>query len=288
MQKILFIGASGMLGKPVALELIRAGFDLTLYGRDTEKLNKLFPNIPTCKGDVYDTDSLKEAMKEQEIVYASLSISQSSKRTDPQTEREGIKNIVYAAKETGIKRLGFLSSLIKNYRGMNGFNWWAFDIKQAAVDAIKYSGIPYTIFYPSTFMETFDQQMLQGNRLMMIGSSQAPMWFIAAKDFGIQAAWAFKKAGNDNQDYIIQGLESYTFEEAAKIFVSNCKKKISIVKSPMMPVKLLGMMNNKLNYAARICEALNKYPEKFESELSWNDLGKPTTKLEEYAASLKF
>jgi short-subunit dehydrogenase len=34
MQKILFIGASGMLGKPVALELLRAGFKLTLLARD--------------------------------------------------------------------------------------------------------------------------------------------------------------------------------------------------------------------------------------------------------------
>ena len=45
MQKILFIGASGMLGKPVAQELIRAGFNLTLLGRDREKLNKLFAPI---------------------------------------------------------------------------------------------------------------------------------------------------------------------------------------------------------------------------------------------------
>ena len=46
MQKILFIGASGMLGKPVALELLRAGFPVTLLARDVEKMQKLFPN--TC------------------------------------------------------------------------------------------------------------------------------------------------------------------------------------------------------------------------------------------------
>ncbi len=288
MQKILFIGASGMLGRPVALELIRAGFDLTLLGRDTEKLNKLFPNIPVVKGDVYDQDSLKVAMKGQDIVYSNLSIAQSSGKTGFQTEREGIKNIVYAAKETGIKRLGYISSLIKNYRGMNGFNWWAFDIKQAAVDAVKHAGIPHTIFYPSTFMETIDKQMMQGSRIMLVGKSEAPMWFIAAKDFGVQTAWAFKKAGSNNQEYNIQGLEPFTFDEAAKVFISNCKKKLTTLKTPMLPLKILGMMNNKINYTANICEALNKYPEKFESEKAWNDLGKPSTTLADYAASLKF
>jgi len=288
MQKILFIGASGMLGKPVALELIRAGFELTLLGRDTEKLEKQFPNIRAVRGDVFHPDSLKEAMQGQDIVYSNLSIAQSTGKNDLQTEREGIKNIIYAAKESGIKRLGYISSLIKNYRGMNGFNWWAFDVKHAAVDAIKHSGIPYSVFHPSTFMETLDKQMLQGSRLMLAGKSEAPMWFIAAKDFGVQTAWAFKKAGDSNQEYAIQGLEPFTFDEAAKIFVSNCKKKLTTMKAPLLPIKLMGVVSNKLNYAANIIEALNKYPEKFESENTWNDLGKPSTTLVDYASSLKF
>ncbi len=288
MQKILFIGASGMLGQPVAREFTRAGFELTLLGRDTEKLEKLFPNIRTVKADVFDHDSLVAAMNGQDIVYANLSITQTSGKADPQTEKEGLKNIIYAAKETGIKRLGYISSLIKNYRGMNGFNWWAFDIKHAAVDAVKHSGIPYSIFYPSTFMETLDKQLMQGGRIMLAGKSVAPMWFIAAKDFGVEVAWAFKKAGDHNQEYPIQGPEPYTFDEAAQIFISNYKKKITSLKTPLLPLKVLGMLSNKLNYAANICEALNKYPEKFESEKTWNDLGKPSTTLADYAASLKF
>ncbi|HJS56251.1 MAG TPA: NAD(P)H-binding protein, partial [Chitinophagaceae bacterium] len=94
MQKILFIGASGMLGKPVALELLRAGFQLTLLGRDIENLQKLFPNIPVIQGDVFDVASLEAAMTGHEIVYANLSIAQSSKKNDPQPEREGVGNII--------------------------------------------------------------------------------------------------------------------------------------------------------------------------------------------------
>lgn len=287
MQKILFIGASGMLGKPVALELIRAGFQLTLLGRDIEKLEKLFPNIPVVKGDVFDVISLQEAMKGHEIVYLNLSVAQSSKKTDKQTEREGIQNIIEAAKKTGIKRIAYLSSLIKNYEGMNGFNWWSFQIKHAAVNAIKKSGLNYSIFYPSTFMECLDQQMIQGARVMLAGNSVAPMWFIAGKDYGKQVAWALKKAGNDNQEYTVQGLEPFTFDQAAKVFCENYKAPLKTLKAPLGPIKILGIFNQKMNYAYHICDALNKYPEKFESENTWNDLGKPTITLAEYAASLK-
>jgi hypothetical protein len=41
-----------------------------------------------------------------------------------------------------------------------------------------------------------------------------------------------------------------------------------------------------MSYAANICEALNKYPEKFESGKSWDELGKPSTRLADYAAAL--
>ena len=287
MQKILFIGASGMLGKPVALELLRAGFQLTLLARDVEKMEKLFPNTSIAKGDVFDIASLEAAMAGQEIVYLNLSIAQSSKKNEPQPEREGIKNIIEAAKKARIKRIVYLSSLIKNYEGMNGFKWWAFQIKQAAVDAIKRSGLNYSIFYPSTFMECLDKQMLQGSRIMLAGKSEAPMWFIAAKDYGVQVAWALKKAADSNQEYSVQGLEPFTSDEAAKVFTENVNSKIKVMRAPLAPLKYLGIFNQRMNYAYHICEALNKYPEKFESQNTWNDLGKPSTTLAEYVTSLK-
>lgn len=287
MQKILFIGASGMLGKPVALELMRAGFIVTLLARDVEKMRKLYPNTPIVKGDVFDIASLEAAMTGQEIVYLNLSVAQSSKKSEPQPEREGINNIIEAAKKTNIKRIVYLSSLIKNYEGMNGFKWWAFQIKQAAVNAIKGSGLNYSIFYPSTFMECLDKQMLQGTRIVLAGKSEAPMWFIAGKDFGVQVAWALKKAGDSNQEYNVQGLEPYTSDEAAKVFIQNVKSNIKIMRAPLAPLKYLGVFNQRMNYAYHICEALNKYPEKFESENTWNDLGKPSTTLADYVASLK-
>jgi hypothetical protein len=40
---------------------------------------------------------------------------------------------------------------------------------------------------------------------MLAGKSEAPMWFIAAKDYGVQVAWAMKKAGDTNQEYSCAG-----------------------------------------------------------------------------------
>ncbi len=292
MQKILFIGATGMLGKPVARELIKAGFYVTLLARDSNKMQQLFPDAKIMQGDVFDKESLKKAFAGQDIVYLSLSVEQSSKEKNPQTEREGIVNVIAMAKETGIKRISYLSSLVKNYQGMNGFNWWSFDIKHKAVDAIRSSGIPYSIFYPSTFMECIDQQMLRGNKLMLVNGSVAKMWFVAAEDYGKQVAKAFEIAGNNpqgpvvNQEYAIQGENGYDWNEVAAIFIQNYSTPAKTMKAPLWILKYLGIFSQKMNYAARICEALNKYPEKFESETTWNDLGKPQITLAEYVKSL--
>jgi len=276
-----------MLGKPVTKELINTGFDVKLFARDIPKTQQLFPTVEIAGGNVFDRKSLANAMAGREIVYINLSIQQNSKKSDPQQEQEGVNNIIAAARETGIKRLVYLSSLIKNYNGMKGFSWWAFDIKQSAINKIKASGITFTIFYPSSFMETFPYQMIRGNKIMMIGHSVAPMWFIAAEDYAKQVAKSFQQADMENKEYAIQGLEPFTFDEAARVMITNyTKSNLKVMKAPMGLLKFLGLFNPRLNYGTNICDALNKYPEKFESEQTWSELGKPSITLAEYAKSL--
>ncbi len=180
-----------------------------------------------------------------------------------------------------------ISSIVHKYEGMNGFSWWAFRIKQAAIEKIKVSGIPYTIFCPSIFMETFPYQVMRGNKIALLGKSEAPMWFIAAADYAKQVARSFEIAGNENKEYNIQGTEAFTFDEAAKIFIANYKKtKLSTMKAPIGLMKFFGNFSPKFNYVWHICEALNKYPEKFDSQQTWDELGKPVTRLADYAKSL--
>jgi nucleoside-diphosphate-sugar epimerase len=284
MKKILVIGSTGMLGKPVTRELYRAGFDITLLARDIAKTRKAFPNGRILEGDVLTKKSLAEAMKGQQELYVNLNTPQTARQEDVLPEREGIDNIIEAAKATGIKRISFLSSLVKNYNGTNGFHWWVFDMKQSAVDKIKNSGIPYTIYYASSFMENLDHLMLKSNKIMLAGRSRAPMWFIAGEDFGRQVAWAIAKTGQGNKEYAVQGLESYTWDEAAKIFKEHyTREHLRIVKTPLTVIQLLGKLRRDMSYVYMIMKALNNYYEKFESANTWEELGKPLITLKAYA-----
>ena len=134
-------------------------------------------------------------------------------------------------------------------------------------------------------METF-LNLIKGNNIYLVSGSHAPMWMIAAADYGKQVSKALEIA-NGNQEFVIQGLEPFTWDEASKVIVENYKaRQLKIKKAPIGIVKFLGTFNRKVEYGAKILTALNNYPEKFESDPAWSALGKPTITLKAFASAL--
>ncbi len=284
MKKIVVFGSTGMLGKPVTKALIEAGFEVNVMVRNEQQAARLFPGAKTIKGDLKNEADVEKAIRGQDGVFLSLSILQTEKESDWHTELQGIESIVAVAKRMGIKRIGYLSSLVHLYQGMNGFDWWVFRIKQEAVRKIKDSGIPYTIFYPSTFMESIFYQSRQGNMIALGGTSEYPMYYIAADDYARQVATSFQILKDENKEYVVQGTEAFTQDTAAKLFVKYyTKEKLFTVWAPMFMMKMMGAFSQKFNYGYHIVTALNKYPEKFDAANTWAELGKPTITLKQFA-----
>jgi hypothetical protein len=171
---------------------------------------------------------------------------------------------------------------------MNGYHWWGLEIRQNAVKAIRESGLPFSIFYPSNFMENFDKgDFIQSNKILLIGKSLFPYHWIAGIDYGKQVIKAFE-TDEGNSEYVIQGPEALSAEEASRLFIQHYKgPKLSIVRIPFWIIKTAGMFSAKANYGANILYALNHYPEKFEAEETWRRLGKPKTTLAMYAQKIK-
>jgi uncharacterized protein YbjT (DUF2867 family) len=287
MKRIAMIGATGLLGKPVALALANAGYEVTALVRDPGPARKTFPReIKIFPGDMRSDTDLKKLLTGHDKVYLNLSVKQKEKKTDWHSEAQGLKTLLPIASEVGIKRIFYLSSLIQRYQGMDGFDWWVLKLKTEAINMIRSSGIPSTIFYPSTFMEAIPTQYLQGRRLVIAGRSKHKQHFIASSDYARQVISAIEtNTGTDNKDYVIQGPEAYRTDEAVKLFKENYKKaNLSISSAPFSFVKLFGMFNTRMNYGSHIIDALNNYPEKFEAENTWSELGKPKVTLKEFAS----
>lgn len=288
MKKIAVIGGTGMIGQPVVQALHDSGFNVTAFARDEAKARKLFPaGIRYTSGDLRNVHDVDRALKDQEGIYLNLNLNLADGKHAWHAEREGIDNIIAAAQKNNIKRIAIISSVVMNYQGMNGFNWWVFDMKKEALEKIRASGIPYTIFYPSTFMENFMITYRKGNRILLAGTSHHKMFFIAGKDYGQWVARSFELLKKESKEYVVQGPEGYTADEAADVFIRNySREKLTISRAPLALLKFLGIFSNTINYGHNIIVALNNYPEKLEAEETWNTLGRPATTLADYARSV--
>jgi uncharacterized protein YbjT (DUF2867 family) len=139
MKNVTILGASGNIAQQV-IDILDKKNDihLTLFLRNKNRLrNKDVSNFRIVEGDVLDFDRLKDAIAEQDIVYANL-----------EGDLEAMaKNIVKAMEAIGVKKLIFISSIgiydkplrpaLKPYR--------------KAADAIEASDLDYTILRPTWF-----------------------------------------------------------------------------------------------------------------------------------------
>ena len=268
----------------MARELVGAGYDVTIAARDPAKA-AAFDGAAVVQADLFDIESLRKAFRGMDAVYLNLSVRPGERPADPHAETHGLRRVIEAAREMRVKRLAMISSLVMNYQGRDGFDWWVFDVKHQAVRLIKESAIPSTVFYPSSFFENFLDH--EEGKITLPGKSKHPMWFVAGSDYGKQVARSFAIDGNEHRDYPVQGPEPFTYDEAARIFVANFEKAdLKVSHVPMALLKAMGLFSRRYRHLANIVEALNEYPEQFMSQRTWEELGKPETTLAEWARSL--
>lgn len=77
MKKVLVLGASGGMGYSIVKELSERGIDVIAFARGKEKLKKLFGNeekVTIISGDVFDSESLKEAATGVDTIFQAMNI----------------------------------------------------------------------------------------------------------------------------------------------------------------------------------------------------------------------
>jgi len=284
-RKIAIIGATGMLGIPVTIALLDAGFAVTALARKPDEATRMLPAATRIvAADARDEASLKRGLAGQDALYLSLSVAPSERRGDFHTEQQGLEHILAAAREAGIKRIGYLSAMVQDTQKSG---WWVLDVWRSALLRIKSSGIPYTIFYPSNFMETLPQRHMMGGVFVMTGRSPHPNYWIAGRDFGRQVARSFALPAAANREYFVQGPEPMTYVEAARRFAHAAAGRPRIVRLPLSLIRLAGVVSHPMRFNARIMRTVLRYPEVFKAEDTWRELGEPTTTIEEFARTLK-
>ena len=108
-MNMLVFGASGRMGRELVKQALTHGDSVTAFVRDPSKLDIQNNNLNIVQGNVVDYASIERAVKDQDAVICALGSSTPAKR-DP-TLIDGVRNIIQAMEQAGVRRFVYLSFL---------------------------------------------------------------------------------------------------------------------------------------------------------------------------------
>lgn len=231
-EKILIIGGSRMLAKPVAEKLREAGYTVRLFSRKISS-GLAGEGIEVARGDLFNPADLASAMEGCAGVHINLSDT---------SHHKAIKQILAVAKEKGISTISYITgaSTAEENRWFGPTN-----DKFLAEQEIIAGGIPYMIFRPSWFFESLEL-MIRGGKAMMIGKLPHPFHWMAAEDYGKMVAAAYGKPEARNRVFCLYGQESYRMRDLLVKYIAAAHPEIKKVTDiPVWMMKLIGFISGR-------------------------------------------
>ena len=275
-MKILIIGASGMLAKPVINQLDKAGFQLRLFSRKVQT-SMFSKDYEIFQGDVLNPEDLEKAINGCEAIHVSLSNV---------NDALAIQAIVDVAKQKQIKWI----SIITGCTICEENRWFSMiDNKYRAEKIIIESGIPYMIFRPTWFFESLNL-MIKNHKAFVIGKQPNPYRWLAADDYARMLVTAYQKEEARNKIFYLFGPEQFLMKDALADY---CKKAFPEIKNvsvmPLAMMKFIAFVtaNKQLKEITGMFSYFEKVKEQGCAEDTNALLGKPTTTLEQWIATKK-
>ncbi|PSB01464.1 SDR family oxidoreductase [Merismopedia glauca] len=150
-MKVLVAGANGQTGRRIVQELVNRQIPVKALVRNIEQAKAVLPpSAELVVGDVLKPETLINALRDCTAILSATGAAPSFNITGPyQVDYQGTKNLVNAAKASGINRLVTVSSLCvsKLFHPLNLF-WLILVWKRQGEKYIQQSGLDYTIVRP--------------------------------------------------------------------------------------------------------------------------------------------
>jgi uncharacterized protein YbjT (DUF2867 family) len=278
-QTILVVGGTGMLGEQVAWQLLREGFEVRLLARDVERARTLLgPDFEYFAGEIDDSGAIERALKGCTGVHISLRAGSDPDEFD-RVEHRGTARVAELAARQGLSRLTYLSGmLVAEDADIPGDR-----AKYRAEQAIRRSGVPYTIFKPTYFMETLPRHV-QGKLAIVLGRQLHPLHMVAAGDFAQMTSRSFRTPEAANRTFFVQGPEAITIPDALRQYCSLVETGKRVVSIPLgfMSVVDAVFMHGQLRSTLQLMRVMQRVGERGDPSVANEVLGAPTTTLRQW------
>ncbi|NJD52866.1 MAG: NAD-dependent epimerase/dehydratase family protein [Candidatus Methanoperedens sp.] len=278
---ILVVGATGMLGEPVARQLQKDGYAVRVLARNPEKARaKLGESFEYFRGDVGDISSLEKALDGCFGVHINLRGGPKAEDFD-RIEHRGTANIARVSATMGVQRISYLSGA-----AVFEENSWFPSIKAKlqAEAAIRESGVPYSVFCATHFMESLPLY-IRGKRASVLGKQPHRLHWLAAGDYAKMVSKAFLLPEAMNKRFFIYGPEALTIPEALEKYCSIVHPGVKVSSVPIWLMSLIGKvsLNTELQFIAGLMRFFDRVGEGGNPEEASKLLCTPITTLERWS-----
>ncbi|NME71699.1 SDR family oxidoreductase [Flammeovirga aprica] len=227
-MNVLVAGATGYLGQYLVKELQNRGHNVRVLIRK-EHQKELFNGIDDFFiGEVTQPKSLQGITDNIDWVFSTIGITrQKDGMTYMDVDFQGNMNLLHEAKQTQVKSFLYVSAI-----GGDQLRFLKiFEAKEKFVDALKNSGLDYTIMRPNGFFSDMTDflEMAKGGTVYLFGNGEYKINPIHGEDL---AKVCVDKIMTDEKEVQVGGPVLYTQNELAEVALKAWGKKVKIIHLP--------------------------------------------------------
>jgi uncharacterized protein YbjT (DUF2867 family) len=246
---VLVAGGTGFIGSHIVKELVASGHTVSVMTRNPKRTAGRLPSsVKLVAGNVQDPASMQRAMTGIDVVINAVQfpnhpVEKPSKGyTYMKVDGEGTARLVSAAKDAGVKRFIYLSGA--GVRPGQTKPW--FVAKLFAEQAIRTSGVPFTIFRPSWVYGKEDRTLnkfVTFAKLLpfipVVGNGQTKVQPVSILDLAKVVAASVTLPRTINQTYDVGGPEELTMDAIVQTMLKAMGKRRPLIHQPAALMKLL-------------------------------------------------
>ena len=252
---VLIAGGTGRLGTRVVELLTKRNLRVRVLTRDRERAQHLPDVVEVVEGDVRNTTALPAATAGVTAVISAIQGLNDPKSNPWATDRDGNRNLINAAKASGVEQFIFVS-------GMGASPNHPMSINRAKYEAelsLKQSGLAWTIIRPPAFMEFWaqlvGQPILDTGRTRVFGRGNNAVNFVSINDVAVAVERAVIDPAMRGVEIEVGGPENLTVNQVVKVFEKVGGKKAQVSHVPLPAMRVMSVALRLFNPAmARIIE----------------------------------
>jgi len=278
---IAVIGATGLLGRPVAEQLLNDGFRVRILTRNPVFAKDIMDNrYEYAFADVRDYDTLHEALEGCSMLHINLNTDHDSEPED--VLHEGLANVAQAAEDVGIEKISIIAG---DWEPDPNHSWDRRAAFSKGILALEAGSVPTVLWQATWFFESLDYFVLE-DRALMVGLQPLTWHFVAAADFAKMVSTVLEEEQwEGHRRFTVHGPEGLRMFDALKHYCNLLRPDLPVEQMSIADVKTYAATHEDLQWLdgfADFMAVFEKHGETGNPAAAHKLLREPLTTLDEW------